>query len=98
MTLLLQGWAGNCALGRQLRFGWLSLCNPLPPAQWTAWWVVPCRYQLIAGVIEERGIEVFVPNRALCTVLSFAVRTGNTFLGSLLWVDYLRLIGLQKKE
>lgn len=60
--------------------------------------MVPCRYQLIAGVIEERGIEVFVPNRALCTVLSFAVRTGNTFLGSLLWVDYLRLIGLQKKE
>jgi hypothetical protein len=24
------------------------------------------------------------------------VRTGNTFLGSLMWVDYLRLLGLQK--
>lgn len=23
-------------------------------------------------------------------------RTGNTFLGSLLWVDYIRLLGLQK--
>jgi len=56
------------------------------------------RYQLIAGVIEERGIEVMIPNRALCTVLSFAVRTGNTFVGSLLWVDYLRLLRLQKKE
>nr|XP_016450262.1 PREDICTED: protein RETICULATA-RELATED 4, chloroplastic-like [Nicotiana tabacum] len=28
--------------------------------------------------------------------MCFAVRTGNTFLGSLLWVDYARLIGIQK--
>lgn len=41
---------------------------------------------------------MMIPNRALCTVLSFAVRTGNTFVGSLLWVDYLRLLRLQKKE
>ena len=55
------------------------------------------RYQILAGVIEERGIEsVFAGNPALCSALSFVVRTSNTFLGSLMWVDYLRLLGLQK--
>ena len=56
------------------------------------------RYQVIAGVVEERGIEALFGSRspALCSALSFVVRTGNTFLGSLMWVDYLRLIGLQK--
>ncbi|KAL4434804.1 hypothetical protein ABPG77_005331 [Micractinium sp. CCAP 211/92] len=55
------------------------------------------RYQILAGLIEERGIEVmFKSNPAACAVLSFIVRTGNTFLGSLLWVDYIRLLGLQK--
>ncbi|CAL5227226.1 g10148 [Coccomyxa viridis] len=55
------------------------------------------RYQIIAGVIEERGIEVmFKNNKAICSLLTFIVRTSNTFIGSLLWVDYLRLIGLQK--
>jgi len=55
------------------------------------------RYQVIAGVVEERGIEVlFKGNPAAAAALSFVVRTGNTFLGSLMWVDYLRLLGLQK--
>ncbi|KAK9825953.1 hypothetical protein WJX74_000859 [Apatococcus lobatus] len=55
------------------------------------------RYQVVAGIIEERGIErIFHGNASLCSILSLAVRTGNTFLGSLMWVDYLRLIGLQK--
>ena len=41
------------------------------------------RYQLLAGLVEERGIEaVFKSNPAACAVLSFIVRTGNTFLGS----------------
>jgi hypothetical protein len=48
-------------------------------------------------VLEERGIEtVFKGNYQLCAVLSFIVRTANTFVGSLLWVDFIRLIGLQK--
>ena len=52
--------------------------------------------QIIAGVVEERGIEaVFAKNAALCSALSFVVRTSNTFLGSLMWVDYIRLLGLQ---
>jgi hypothetical protein len=55
------------------------------------------RYQILAGILEERGIEViFKNNPAICAALSFAVRTGNTFLGSLLWVDFLNILGLQK--
>lgn len=55
------------------------------------------RYQVLAGVVEERGIEaVFHSNPAACAALSFVVRTGNTFLGSLWWVDYINLLGLQK--
>lgn len=51
----------------------------------------------MAGLIEERGIEtVFKGNPGLCHALSFAIRTANTYLGSLLWVDYIRLLGLQK--
>ncbi|GAB4814932.1 hypothetical protein N2152v2_001978 [Parachlorella kessleri] len=55
------------------------------------------RYQIVAGLIEERGIEVlFRGNPGLCHALSFVIRTANTYLGSLLWVDYIRLLGLQK--
>ena len=54
------------------------------------------RYQVMAGVLEERIIEtLFKGNPAVCGALSFAIRTGNTFLGSLLWVDFIRLLGLQ---
>ncbi len=53
--------------------------------------------QIIAGIIEERGIEVvFKGNHNLCHLLSFIARTGNTFVGSLLWVDFVRLCGMQK--
>ena len=55
------------------------------------------RYQILAGIIEERGIErVFAGNRGITTSLSLVVRTANTFLGSLLWVDFVRLCGMQK--
>ncbi len=55
------------------------------------------RYQIIAGVIEERGIErLFKGNARLCGILSFIVRTSNTFVGSLLWIDFIRLLGMQK--
>lgn len=50
-----------------------------------------------AGVVEERGIETFFKgNHQLCHLLSIVVRTANTFVGSLLWVDFVRLCGLQK--
>lgn len=55
------------------------------------------RYQVLAGILEERIIEtVFVGKPALTTAISFVLRTGNTFLGSLLWVDFVRLFGMQK--
>jgi hypothetical protein len=57
------------------------------------------RYQLIAGVAEQRILEPLLHGApAACTAASFVVRTGNTFLGSLLWVDFLRLCGLQKQR
>uniref|UniRef100_A0A0D9YK74 Uncharacterized protein n=1 Tax=Oryza glumipatula TaxID=40148 RepID=A0A0D9YK74_9ORYZ len=49
------------------------------------------RYQILAGVIEQRMLEPILHNhKLLLSALCFAVRTGNTFLGSLLWVDYAR--------
>ncbi|XP_057549957.1 protein RETICULATA-RELATED 4, chloroplastic-like [Amaranthus tricolor] len=55
------------------------------------------RYQILAGVIEQRILEPMFHNQKLVlSALCFAVRTGNTFLGSLLWVDYARWIGIQK--
>lgn len=55
------------------------------------------RYQVLAGVIEQRILEPMLhQHKLMLSAICFAVRTGNTFLGSLLWVDYARLIGIQK--
>ncbi|XP_072959097.1 protein RETICULATA-RELATED 4, chloroplastic-like [Typha angustifolia] len=55
------------------------------------------RYQILAGVVEQRILEPLLHNHKLMlSALCFAVRTGNTYLGSLLWVDYARWIGIQK--
>ncbi|XP_021736315.1 protein RETICULATA-RELATED 4, chloroplastic-like [Chenopodium quinoa] len=55
------------------------------------------RYQIIAGVIEQRILEPFLHDRKLIlSAVCFAVRTGNTFLGSLMWVDFARFIGVQR--
>ncbi|XP_050370591.1 protein RETICULATA-RELATED 4, chloroplastic [Argentina anserina] len=55
------------------------------------------RYQVLAGVIEQRMLEPLLhQHKLMLSAICFAVRTGNTFLGSLLWVDYARLIGIQK--
>ncbi|VFQ94190.1 unnamed protein product [Cuscuta campestris] len=57
------------------------------------------RYQVLAGVIEQRMLEPLLHQHKLAlSALCFAVRTGNTFLGSLLWVDYARWIGIQKAD
>ncbi|KAH6767664.1 UvrABC system C protein, partial [Perilla frutescens var. hirtella] len=54
------------------------------------------RYQVLAGVIEQRVLEPMLHQHKLfLSAICFAVRTGNTFLGSLLWVDYARFIGIQ---
>ncbi|KAL2478419.1 hypothetical protein Fot_47433 [Forsythia ovata] len=55
------------------------------------------RYQILAGVIEQRILEPLLHNHKLIlSAICFVVRTGNTFLGSLMWVDYARWIGIQK--
>ncbi|XP_039851895.1 protein RETICULATA-RELATED 4, chloroplastic-like [Panicum virgatum] len=55
------------------------------------------RYQILAGVIEQRMLEPLLHNhKLLLSAMCFAIRTGNTFLGSLLWVDYARWVGVQK--
>ncbi|KAL8480061.1 hypothetical protein ACS0TY_026843 [Phlomoides rotata] len=57
------------------------------------------RYQVVAGVIEQRFLEPLLhQHKLILSALCFAVRTGNTFLGSLLWVDYARFIGIQKAQ
>ncbi|KAM1468985.1 hypothetical protein ACFX14_039708 [Malus domestica] len=55
------------------------------------------RYQVLAGVIEQRLLEPLLhQHKLILSAICFAVRTGNTFLGSLMWVDYARWIGIQK--
>ncbi|XP_019186218.1 PREDICTED: protein RETICULATA-RELATED 4, chloroplastic-like [Ipomoea nil] len=57
------------------------------------------RYQILAGVIEQRILEPLLHNKKIVlSVICFAVRTGNTFLGSLMWVDYARWVGIQKER
>ncbi|XP_057953654.1 protein RETICULATA-RELATED 4, chloroplastic-like [Malania oleifera] len=57
------------------------------------------RYQILAGIIEQRILEPLLhQHKILLSALCFAVRTGNTFLGSLLWVDYARWVGIQKSQ
>ncbi|KAK3422973.1 hypothetical protein EUGRSUZ_G03331 [Eucalyptus grandis] len=55
------------------------------------------RYQVLAGVIEQRILEPLLhKQKIILSAICFAVRTGNTFLGSLMWVDYARWVGIQK--
>lgn len=57
------------------------------------------RYQILAGVVEQRILEPLLhQHKLILSALCFAVRTGNTFLGSLMWVDYARWIGIQKER
>lgn len=70
--------------------------NPHLPGQLENPIIAFFHLQVLAGLVEERGIETFFAgNSAVCSALSFIVRTSNTFLGSLLWVDFLRLLHLQ---
>ncbi|XP_057977521.1 protein RETICULATA-RELATED 4, chloroplastic-like [Malania oleifera] len=55
------------------------------------------RYQVLAGIIEQRVLEPLLhQHKIVLSAICFAVRTGNTFLGSLMWVDYARWTGIQK--
>ncbi|XP_030966125.1 protein RETICULATA-RELATED 4, chloroplastic-like [Quercus lobata] len=55
------------------------------------------RYQVLAGIIEQRILEPMLhQHKIILSAICFVVRTGNTFLGSLMWVDYARWTGIQK--
>ncbi|CAI5458629.1 unnamed protein product [Closterium sp. Yama58-4] len=57
------------------------------------------RYQILAGVIEQRMLDPLLRNhKIVLSGASFCIRTLNTYLGSLLWVDYARLVGVQSHE
>lgn len=57
------------------------------------------RYQVLAGVIEQRILEPMLhQHKVALSAICFVVRTGNTFLGSLMWVDYARWVGIQKER
>ncbi|TYH06613.1 hypothetical protein ES288_A08G168600v1 [Gossypium darwinii] len=57
------------------------------------------RYQIISGVIEQRILEPLLHHhKFILSAICFAVRTGNTFLGSLMWVDYARWVGVQRSR
>ncbi|KEH33261.1 hypothetical protein MtrunA17_Chr3g0090071 [Medicago truncatula] len=55
------------------------------------------RYQVLAGIIEQRILEPLLrQNKLILTGAYFIVRTANTYWGSLLWVDFARWVGVQK--
>ena len=54
------------------------------------------RYQILAGIIEERGINrLFAHNARAVSVICFMIRTINTYYGSAHWVSFIRFFGLQ---
>ena len=55
------------------------------------------RYQLISGVVEERGIAKLLAHNKLADHLaSFVVRSCNTYIGSVQMIDFLKLLALQQ--
>mmetsp|Transcript_6379 Transcript_6379/g.18369 ORF Transcript_6379/g.18369 Transcript_6379/m.18369 type:complete len:366 (-) Transcript_6379:765-1862(-) len=52
------------------------------------------RYQVVS-TLEERLLDPFVHTPLLKTVLTFALRFGNTFVGGAQWVEFAALVGLQ---
>jgi hypothetical protein len=49
--------------------------------------------QVVAGVIEQRILDkFFATNRLVSTTGSFVVRSLNTYLGSAMMIDYLKLV------
>lgn len=55
------------------------------------------RYQLISGVVEERGIARYLAHNKLADhAASFVVRACNTYVGSVQMIDFLKVLGLQQ--
>ncbi|KAA0054986.1 hypothetical protein IC582_004589 [Cucumis melo] len=56
------------------------------------------RYQIIAGIVEHRFSDAFSSQILLVNMLSFVVRTLNSYWGTQQWIDLARFTGLQTRE
>ncbi|KAK6235610.1 hypothetical protein SCA6_010947 [Theobroma cacao] len=56
------------------------------------------RYQIIAGIVEHRISDEFSSQTLLVNMLSFVVRTVNSYWGTQQWVDLARFSGLQTRK
>ncbi|CAK9326284.1 unnamed protein product [Citrullus colocynthis] len=56
------------------------------------------RYQIIAGIVEHRLSDAFSSQILLVNMLSFVVRTLNSYWGTQQWIDLARFTGLQTRE
>lgn len=56
------------------------------------------RYQVIAGLVEHRIADQFSDQTLLVNMLSFVVRTINSYWGTQQWIDLARLTGLQARK
>ncbi|KAF9594702.1 hypothetical protein IFM89_034487 [Coptis chinensis] len=57
------------------------------------------RYQIIAGLVEHRISDHLLSSQPLLVnVLSFAVRTVNSYWGTQQWIDVARYTGLQTRK
>ncbi|KAJ9128638.1 hypothetical protein P3X46_034653 [Hevea brasiliensis] len=56
------------------------------------------RYQIIAGIVEHRISDAFASQTLLVDMLSFVVRTINSYWGTQQWVDLARYSGLHGKN
>ncbi|KAF8397187.1 hypothetical protein HHK36_016094 [Tetracentron sinense] len=57
------------------------------------------RYQIIAGIVEHRISDSLLSSQPLLiNMLSFLVRTINSYWGTQQWVDLARLTGLQTRK
>lgn len=55
------------------------------------------RYQILAG-LEERYLGAIFQKPGNFALASGVLRVANTYLGSLMWVDTLRLVGMQPQK
>ncbi|KAL3334390.1 hypothetical protein AABB24_030899 [Solanum stoloniferum] len=56
------------------------------------------RYQVIAGLVEHRIADKFSDQTLLVNMLSFVVRTINSYWGTQQWIDLARVTGLQARK
>ncbi|CAA7025618.1 unnamed protein product [Microthlaspi erraticum] len=56
------------------------------------------RYQIIAGLIEHRISDELSSQPLLVNVISFVVRTLNSYFGTQQWIDLARSTGLQTQK